>query len=92
MINDDICIYRSDRCARCHQFAGIIFHDATLREPKAANLARVHPRSKVQAVAADNPSPYARVRNTDTDKLPSLELVNLDYHPRHTAPSRRCAR
>lgn len=30
-------------------------------------------------LAVDNP------RARDTDKLPSIELVNLDYHQRHTA-------
>lgn len=78
MINDDIF-----ELLHHHVFADIIFRDATLREPEAVNLACMHPRSKVQVLAADNPSP--RARDTDTDKLQSLELVNLDYHPHHTA-------
>jgi len=55
-----------------------------LCKSEVVNLARVYARSKV--LAADNSSlqdTYAR--DTDTDKLRSLKLVNLDYHFRHIA-------
>lgn len=51
MINDGV----------SQRIVSVIFRDATLREHEAAcDLARVYPRLKVQALAADNPSPRAK--------------------------------
>lgn len=88
MINDDVSrMYR-----RANHFAGVIFPDATLREPEAGNLALpcVHspspPPSPDRKCKRWPPTTLRRAREILTlTNCGGLELINLDYHPGRTA-------